>query len=66
MNDMHDANRRYWDQAAERWARLDEEGLWRRCAGEPELALAGGAFGLVREFAGDMPGKDCVRRWQWG
>ena len=61
MNAMHKANRRYWDQATDWWARLDEDGLWRRCAREPELAFAGGAFGLVREFAGDMPGKDvCV------
>ena len=61
MNAMHKANRRYWDQATDWWARLDEDSLWRRCAREPELAFAGGTFGLVREFAGDMPGKDvCV------
>ncbi len=61
MNSMHEANRRCWDRAAERWERLDEAGFWRRCAGEPGLAFAGGAFGLIREFAGNMPGKDvCV------
>ena len=26
MNTMHEANRRYWEEAAEWWERLDEEG----------------------------------------
>ena len=62
MNSMHEANRRYWDEAAEWWERLGEEGgVWQRCASEPELAFAGGALGLVREFVGAMSGKDvCV------
>ena len=62
MNDVHEANRRYWDEAAEWWERLEEEGgLWQRFASEPELAFTGGALGLVREVAGTMSGKDvCV------
>lgn len=62
MNTVHEANRRYWDEAAEWWERLGEEGgVWRRCASEPELAFAGGALGLIREFVGAMSVKDvCV------
>ena len=62
MNTMHEANRRYWNEAAGWWERLEEVGgVWRRCASEPDLAFAGGALGLVREFVGDMSGKDvCV------
>ena len=62
MNTMHEANRRYWNEAAGWWERIEDEGgAWRRCASEPDLAFAGGALGLVREFAGAMSGKDvCV------
>ncbi len=62
MNSMHEANRRYWDGAAEWWGRLEEEGgLWERFAGEPGIAFTGGALGLVREVAGTLSGKDvCV------
>ena len=62
MNTMHEANRRYWNEAAGWWERIEDEGgVWRRCASEPDLAFAGGALGLVREFAGAMSGKDvCV------
>ena len=62
MNSMHEANRRYWNEAAEWWERLDEEGgLWQRCISRPDLAFAGGAPGLIREVVGAMSGKDvCV------
>ena len=63
MNTMHQANRGYWNEAAEWWERLEEEGgLWKRCPYEPELAFdEGGSLGLVREAAGTMSGKDvCV------
>ena len=62
MNAMHEANRRYWNEVAERWERLEEEGgLWQRCPREPDLAFAGSALELVREVAGAMSGKDvCV------
>ena len=62
MNTMHEANRRYWNEVAEWWERLEEEGgLWQRCPSQPDLAFAGGALGLVREVAGTMSGKDvCV------
>lgn len=62
MNNMHEANRRHWDGAAKVWESLrDEDGLWQRCANEPELAFAGGAFGLMLEVVGSMLGKDvCI------
>ena len=63
MNSMHQANRGYWNEAAEWWERLEEEGgLWKRCPYEPDLAFdEGGSLGLVREAAGTMSGKDvCV------
>ena len=56
---MHEVNRRYWNEVAERWERLEEEGgVWQRCPREPELAFAGGALGMVREVAGSTTGKD--------
>lgn len=62
MNTMHEANRQYWNEVAEWWERLEEEGgMWQRCPGEPELAFAGGALELIREVAGSLSGKDvCV------
>jgi SAM-dependent methyltransferase len=40
MNELHEANRKLWDQTSERWARgADSRGLWRRCPTEPELVL---------------------------
>ena len=62
MNTMHQANRGFWNEAAEWWERLEEEGgLWKRCPYEPELAFDEGSLGLVREAAGTISGKDvCV------
>ena len=47
MNVMHQANRGYWNEAAEWWERLEEEGgLWKRCPYEPDLAFSeGGSLG---------------------
>ena len=67
MNTMHQANRGYWNEAAEWWERLEEEGgLWKRCPYEPELAFDEGSLGLVREAAGTSVGQGRVRRWQRG
>ena len=62
MNNVHEANRRYWNEAAGWWESLEEEGgLWQRCPSEPDLAFTGGALGLVREVAGTLSGKDvCI------
>ncbi|MCZ6676125.1 MAG: class I SAM-dependent methyltransferase [Candidatus Poribacteria bacterium] len=54
MNEIHESNRRHWDRAARKWEALrDEDGLWRRCHKEPDLAFEGGALELLREIAGD-------------
>ena len=62
MNNMHDSNRRHWNEAAKRWEELrDKDGLWQRCPNEPELGFAGGALQLIHEVAGNISGKDvCV------
>jgi SAM-dependent methyltransferase len=59
---MHDANRQYWDALSPRWRELrDRDGLWSRCATEPELAFEGEALALIRSYAGDLAGKTaCV------
>ena len=45
MNAYHEANRRHWDAAAAAWRELRErDGLWKRCASEPELAFEGEAL----------------------
>ncbi len=62
MNSTHEANRRYWNEAAGWWKTLEEEGgLWQRFASEPGIAFTGGALRLVLEVAGTMSEKDvCV------
>ena len=50
MNTMHESNRRYWNEAAAWWERLEEEGwILARCPSEPELAFAGGRPGTWSE-----------------
>ncbi|MXX02768.1 MAG: class I SAM-dependent methyltransferase [Gemmatimonadetes bacterium] len=57
--EMHDANRRSWDNNAGSWAEMrDRDGLWRRCPEEPELGFAGGAYALIGSLAGSVEGKD--------
>ena len=60
--EMHEANRRSWDDIAGWWAeKRERDGLWRRCPEEPELGFAGGAFELIGSFAGNAEGKEaCV------
>ena len=62
MNNMHESNKHHWDQASGRWQKLrDEDGLWRSCHNEPELAFAGGTLGLLQEVVGPISGKDvCI------
>lgn len=62
MNDMHEANRRHWDAAADGWRELrDRDGLWRRCPQEPELAFDGSALETIRGALGDLDGRPaCV------
>jgi hypothetical protein len=52
-NELHEANRRRWDAAAEGWARgADARGLWRRCPAEPELVPPDRELAYLRGVAG--------------
>jgi ubiquinone/menaquinone biosynthesis C-methylase UbiE len=58
MNKYHEANRRHWDNIAVTWRELrDRDGLWKRCAVDPELAFEGEAFGQIRRFYPDLHGR---------
>ena len=53
-NKFHDANKKRWNAASNRWARVaDSRGLWRRCAKEPRLVLCD----KVLESLGDISGR---------
>lgn len=55
---MHEANRRHWDALSPRWRELrDRDGLWTRCAAEPELAFEGEALSMIGAYCGDLTGK---------
>ena len=62
MNEMHEANRRYWNANAQAWRQLrDQDKLWRRCPTQPECAFAGGALEMIRDLVGELRGKEvCV------
>ena len=58
MNEHHEANRRHWDNAAAAWRELrDRDGLWRRCALDPELAFEGEALEQIRRCYPELPGR---------
>lgn len=57
-SELHEANRRYWDAAAPGWERLrDEDGGWRECAHNPQVAFEGLALETLLEVAGGLAGK---------
>ena len=62
MNEIHEANRAHWDAAADGWRELREEDqVWSRGHREPALVRDGQALEMIREFIGDLPGKEaCV------
>jgi len=58
MNEMHEANRRFWDSEAPGWQELrDQDQRWRMCPEQPALAFDGGALNVIREFLGELAGK---------
>jgi SAM-dependent methyltransferase len=58
VNEHHEANRRHWDDAADGWRNLrDRDGLWKRCAVEPEVAFEGDALEQVRRFHPNLRGR---------
>lgn len=53
MNYLHEANRKRWDAASERWAEgADSRGLWRRCPESPELVLCDRELAHLSGIAG--------------
>lgn len=62
MGNLHEANRRHWDETADKWQALeDRDGLWRRCVHHPDLAFDGGSLDLIRGCLGPLKGRDvCV------
>ena len=68
MNAYHEANReanrRHWDAAAAAWRELRErDGLWKRCASEPELAFEGEALQQIRRFYPVLSGRQAHSWW---
>jgi SAM-dependent methyltransferase len=59
---MHAANRQQWEAGADEWRRLrDEDGGWRRCHINPEIAFEGRTLETIKACAGDLTGKQvCV------
>jgi ubiquinone/menaquinone biosynthesis C-methylase UbiE len=62
MDRLHQANSRFWDLMSSDWQKLrDQDGLWRLCSKQPELAFDGEALRMIRQYAGDLHGKQvCV------
>jgi ubiquinone/menaquinone biosynthesis C-methylase UbiE len=58
----HQSNQRYWDAMASDWQKLrDQDGFWRLCPKQPELAFDGEALAMIYQYAGDLHGKQvCV------
>lgn len=60
MNEMHEANRKYWDTATPKWQELDDAD-WRKCPQKPSLAFEGNVLDMINEFIGNLEGKHaCV------
>ena len=55
-NEMHEANRKYWNISTPEWQKLDE-GDWRKCPQQPYLAFHGRALEMINEFVGELGGK---------
>jgi ubiquinone/menaquinone biosynthesis C-methylase UbiE len=57
-NKIHEANKKRWDAASERWPKgANNRGLWKRCPTEPRLVLCDKEL----EYLGDISGKHvCV------
>jgi ubiquinone/menaquinone biosynthesis C-methylase UbiE len=56
MNDIHEANRRWWDNAAPEWHKKNED-EWREGALQPALAFEGKALEMIQEYLGNLHGK---------
>lgn len=53
MNELHEANRKQWNAAAEWWQkRTEERGVWKRCHLEPSLVLTPSELNFLRDIRG--------------
>jgi len=60
QNEMHDANRRWWDISSPDWKKQDEE-YWRECVVNPSKAFEGNSLEFINDCVGDLSGKSiCV------
>lgn len=56
MHETHEVNRKYWDASTPEWRKLDE-GDWRKCPQQPEIAFEGNTLDIIKEFVGELRGK---------
>lgn len=54
--DIHESNRKYWNASTPEWQKLDE-GDWRKCPRQPEIAFEGNTLENIQEFVGNLRGK---------
>lgn len=53
MNELHEANRKQWNAAADWWQRRTEErGIWKRCHQEPSLVLTPSELSFLKDIYG--------------
>lgn len=53
MNELHEANRKQWNAAADWWQqRTEERGIWRRCHQEPSLVLTSSELSVLKDIRG--------------
>ncbi len=58
MDELHQANQRYWDGIAQDWHALrDRDQLWKVIPQQPALAFDGEALAMIRQYAPDLRGK---------
>jgi SAM-dependent methyltransferase len=58
MNEMHEANRSYWNATALHWQAMRErDQLWRICHQQPELVFDGESWRMICESLGELYGK---------
>lgn len=62
VEEKHDLNRQHWDATApEHRRRVEQDGGWRKCLQEPQIAFEGQALETILEVTGELEGKSvCV------
>jgi len=53
MNELHEANRKQWNAAADWWQkRTEQRGIWKRCHQEPSLVLTPSELSVLQDIRG--------------